>query len=96
MDYLVDVALFLLGGGAGYLSGRLRRPAQEIVEVTRTIAQAFGRDGVYVRFTRANGSVTVRKFLPIDLDEVIEFRGVIYAAGEYTPDGHVYNEVVSG
>jgi hypothetical protein len=99
MDFLVDAALFILGGAGGYLAGYVRRPLVAVQTavpqvVERVIAQAFGRDGVYVRFTRADGSVRVRKFRPADLGPEIEFCGVTYAAGEWTSDGHVYNEIV--
>lgn len=91
MDFLGDAALFALGGGLGYLT-RWVRP----VTRTTTIAQAFGTEGTYVRFTDAHGQVVVKKFRPEDQAEAITFRGKQWKRGEMTPDGQVYNEVIGG
>lgn len=91
MDLLVWLGLL----GLGCLSGWVLRgffPATEVVD--RSLAAAPGVAGIYLRFTYTDGRVEVRKFL--EAPPTAEWKGRSFARGEWTPDGYIYNEVVSG
>ena len=90
---LLDALLFASGLLLGYVTGTIWTVPVEVTKI-KTILQANGPDGIYVRLTYADGQVTVRKINKIDLDPEITYRGRTFAAGEWTPDGHVYNEVL--
>lgn len=99
MDYLafVNALGVALAAGAGwYLRGRRASELPQVIREVVTVVASNGADKVYVRFTRADGQVKVKKFRSVDIDLKMEFEGRLYEAAEWTDDGHVFREVVSG
>lgn len=108
---MLEILDVVLGFGGGLLlSWLLHRniptPKPELIKEVQTITRvispepnrepnASGSDRVYVRFEFNDGRVDVRKFKATDLDLSLEWKGRRFEAGEWTPDGHIYREVVS-
>ena len=99
---LLSLLLFSVGGLGFGLGFHLRRPVKSLpshnpVLLPDSVFPSPGPspDKVYVRFEFGDGRVEVKKFKATDLDLEVIWRGRKFAAGAWTPDGHVYTEVVS-
>lgn len=93
MDLLVGFGIFSVGVSVGwFVRGLVVHP----VVITKTAVPTPGPDGCYARFHFADARVEVRKFRATDLNPTMEWRGRQFQAGEWTADGQVYHEVLSG
>jgi hypothetical protein len=104
VDWLDCLFIFLAGGlgsaAMHYLPGRMRPPKRGAspIEERRdpaTVPHRGTAEEAYVRFHFADGRVEVRKIPSGQFDMYLEWKGRRFQAGTWTPDGHVYNEVIS-
>lgn len=102
MTEFIDLLNILFGllGGTG-LSWFLHRnkpttnaPTVKPVLDGLSTVSGQGSDKVYVRFHYIDGRIEVKKFKASDLDLSVVWKGRTFEAGEWTPDGHIYREVV--
>jgi hypothetical protein len=91
---MLDFFLYPLLLSGGFALGWYAKPP--VLVLTPSVSPGRSSGGVYVRFTRQDGSVEVKKIAAKDLLPYLNWKGCAYQAGEKTPDGHIYNEVVSG
>ena len=97
LDILLSTGCGLLGGlGSGYLRTFFAPPSPS--KLPYTISSPIpvtgpGIDKVYVRFHFLDGSVEVKKFFSKDMELELLWRGRKFGAGQWTEDGHIYNEV---
>ena len=102
-----DALIALISGVTGWLVSRywhtaLPKPTEEhIVDAVPVLQDALSvvptprtRDYDYVRFTYADGRVRVKKFPVSEIYELMVFEGRRFKPYEWTPDGHVYREVM--
>lgn len=96
MDFLACSGALSLGVGLGYWARGFRPLIRTEVHFRdRAVVPANGPEAAYVRFHFADGTVNVKKFKARDITPVMEWKGRTFAASEWTPDGHVFNEVVA-
>lgn len=97
IDLLEVLGAFVAGGGAGWLIRRLRSTPEPVqVPSEALLSPGPGGNKCYVRFTFADGRVDVKKMRSVDIDPVMIRRGRLFDAAEWTEDGHVFRERVSG
>lgn len=103
MFELLQIIDVIIGFGGGLLVSRFfHKPSPQetltssppvLSPITPTVGP--GPDRVYVRFNFADGRIEVRKFKATDLDLTLSWKDRLFEAGEWTPDGHIYREVVA-